>query len=930
MYVKNNLQLRKNILAAAITTTLGVAASMPGLAIADIYTWGTLNGPASLTTTCASSPNAAKILFTMLDPTGAALSNSSITGKGANTFQTPTCGTLTYNTKTQSGTAEIGAFDFFGNNPTQPATAKQITLNKVPAGLNGGNNNLILANMLFDYNGTVGIPVSISYDAQGLLNEMDGTPTTFTLNADGSIKASSALTATGAVPASDGTYVGGSSPGTVKGFTGVSGYLQLGPIPLATTDLGTTNVISCTTGNCLGINPSANINASSAVPDTTPNPNRFDFATGVQKNGIGGYPMQAGPFTGFNANFDFTSMTLVSFTDTTPPVVSLNGANPLTVAQGTTYTEPGATCTDAPPLNTSLTAVVVIGGSVNTATIGAYNITYNCTDASSNNATPQTRIVNVVAAGTPTLTLTGTTPITHECAIPYTDAGATASDLIGSLTSSIIATPNNGTVLNQGTINIGTLGSQTIKYDVKSSGGISAPTVTRTVNVVDTTKPGITLSIGNPDKVVSSTLQNPKTYNIPTATATDSCDPSFPITISVPTGSVNMVVPDSGAATRTYNLGYSATDASSNQRFTSLSVEVTRSQPVIKLVGGGVILNIGKPYTEQGMDITDAQDGNLTTITASGSGNGVGAGNGLLTYTVDASNVDTSKQGNYKVYYNVTDSNGNFATQVVRAVQVGLFATGSNFTMLDSKGNVFGGTNDVTFDWDQTTNNDQSNYKNDLNFNMKIASQKPQPFFGFTWVAHDIRVFGPGTYSFDTGCTVAEIRATGCPAGSAANSGPAITMTVKPGQVGAHILFDWNGSNNIDVVNVWDRNGVWNMHGSTNNVNKLWAGQAGKNPDPTTTWKLVSASTGHSIKGTLINGTPMVDGPFQAFYANFNAGPAGTVAAPPPYVGTAPVTKISNSGFAGKSGLASLSFFGLFAALATLFGLRRLGKKDKR
>ncbi len=925
MYVKNNLQLRKNILAAAITTTLGVAASMPGLAIADIYTWGTLNGPASSTTTCASSPNAAKILFTMLDPKGAALSNSSITGKGANTFQTPTCGTLTYNTKTQSGTAEIGAFDFFGNKPTQPATAKQITLNKVPAGLNGGNNNLILANMLFDYNGTVGIPVSISYDAQGLLNEMDGTPTTFTLNANGSIKTSSALTATGAVPASDGTYVGGSSPGTVKGFTGVSGYLQLGPTPVATTDFGTTNVASCILNDCLNVNPSANINASSAVPDTTPNIHRFDFATGVQKNGIGGYPMQAGPFTGFNANFDFTSMTLVSFTDTTPPVITLKGKSPLLVTINSgPYTDAGATCADAAPVGGN--PVVTQTGTVDTTTGGIYTIKYDCTDGSGNPAQQLTRTVIIPSPGAPPLiALNGNNPVTHECATLYADKSAICADYKdGLITSSALPLP---TFIPTNNIKIGTPGSYTETWSCINTSN-QKTTLDRIVNVVDTTAPVINLAGPAIVNRVSSTLQNPSQYFDKGASATDSCDATA---IGVTTNNpVKDVVPDTGNATVTYTVTYDAKDLSGNKGTASRTVNVTRSQPVIKLVRGGVVLKIGKPYIEQGMDITDAQDGNLTTITASGSGNGVGAGKGLLTYTVNASNVDTSKQGNYKVYYNVTDSNGNLATQVVRAVQVGLFATGSNFTMLDSTGNVFGGTNDVTFDWDQTTNTDQSNYKNDLNFNMKIASQKPQQFFSFTWVAHDIRVFGPGTYSFDTGCTVAEIRATGCPAGSAANSGPAITMTVKPGQVGAHILFDWNTSKNIDVVNVWDKNGVWNMHGSTNNVNKLWAGQAGENPDPTTTWKLVSASTGHSIKGTLINGTPMVDGPFQAFYANFNAGPAGTVPAPPPYVGTAPVTKISNSGFAGKSGLASLSFFGLFAALATLFGLRRLGKKDKR
>ena len=226
---------------------------------------------------------------------------------------------------------------------------------------------------------------------------------------------------------------------------------------------------------------------------------------------------------------------------------------------------------------------------------------------------------------------------------------------------------------------------------------------------------------------------------------------------------------------------------------------------------------------------------------------------------------------------------------------------------------------DVLFDWDQTTNNDEVDYTNNLNFNMTIASQAPWPFFGFVWTAHDTRVFGPGTYSFDSGCTVAEIRATGCPAGSAAASGPPITMTVGPGQFGAHILFDWNTTINIDVVNVWDVDGVWDQHGDIDPKNQLLDGAAGAAPDPTTTWKLVSTD----INGDGNNGSPMVDGPFQGFYANFNAGPGASLPPPEPYTGSAPNTKLGSGLFASP-----MNPWMLFMALVSLLGLRRLSKKQ--
>jgi hypothetical protein len=146
-------------------------------------------------------------------------------------------------------------------------------------------------------------------------------------------------------------------------------------------------------------------------------------------------------------------------------------------------------------------------------------------------------------------------------------------------------------------------------------------------------------------------------------------------------------------------------------------------------------------------------------------------------------------------------------------------------------------------------------------------------------------------------------------------------MTVGPGQFGAHILFDWNTTTNIDVVNVWDVGGVWDTYGATAPVNSLWTGNAGDAPDPTTTWKLVS----RDINADSINGSPMVDGPFQGFYANFNAGPGGTAPPLEPYTGTAPDTKLGGSLFASP-----MNPWVLIAVLTTLFGVRRFSKKQYR
>jgi len=77
--------------------------------------------------------------------------------------------------------------------------------------------------------------------------------------------------------------------------------------------------------------------------------------------------------------------------DATAPVITLNGANPLYVLKGTSFSDPGAVVTD----NRDAVRTVYGASTVNTAVNGNYTLTYNATDASGNAATPQTRTVTV-------------------------------------------------------------------------------------------------------------------------------------------------------------------------------------------------------------------------------------------------------------------------------------------------------------------------------------------------------------------------------------------------------------------------------------------------------------------------------------------------------------------------------------------------------
>jgi len=274
-------------------------------------------------------------------------------------------------------------------------------------------------------------------------------------------------------------------------------------------------------------------------------------------------------------------------------------------------------------------------------------------------------------------------------------------------------------------------------------------------------------------------------------------------------------------------------------------------------------------------------------------------GAGTLTYTP---NADYSGDDSFDV--TVSDGQGGEVTATV-TVTVGILY--GNFTMLDVSGEVFGGTNDVIFVWDGVTVNiDEA----DNNFGiMTIESKGPEPFFGAPWVAHHVRVFGPGTYSFDSTCTTAQLDA----GTTACNNLPwdpgqteqFATMTVGAGQYGAHILFDWSGSEDIDVVVVWDVNGVWEdadgqsvLDPPESPKNDLELGGGGTPPDPLTIWELVS----RDVNGDGVNGSPMVDGPFIGYYSNFSDGPAGSGAAKLPITGTASDTRLGG----GALGLVSL------------------------
>ncbi|MDC1199904.1 DUF5011 domain-containing protein, partial [Flavobacteriaceae bacterium] len=324
----------------------------------------------------------------------------------------------------------------------------------------------------------------------------------------------------------------------------------------------------------------------------------------------------------------------VTVVDTTVPVITLLGVDPVTIEVGAVYTDAGATALDN--YDGDITSSIVEVSTVDTAIAGSYTVTYDVADASGNTALTVTRSVNVIEdTVAPVITLLGDNPITIEVGDTYTDAGATATDNFdGDLTSSIVTIS---------TVNTAIVGVYTVRYNVSDTAGNAAAEVTRTVTVVDTTVPVITLLGDNP-----ITIEVGETYTDAGATATDTYDGDITSSI-VTVSTVNTAIV--GVYSVTYNV--SDTNGNTAAEVTRTVTVVDTTVPVITLLGEDpVTIVVGATYTDAGATATDTYDGDITSS------------------IVTVSTVNTAIVGVYSVTYNVSDANGNAAIEVTRTVNV--------------------------------------------------------------------------------------------------------------------------------------------------------------------------------------------------------------------------------------------------------------------
>ncbi len=264
--------------------------------------------------------------------------------------------------------------------------------------------------------------------------------------------------------------------------------------------------------------------------------------------------------TDSSGNAALQSEVSVIVEDSTPPVITLEGSDTVEVPCGGAYTELGATATD---WDANL-GPVQVAGDVNTSVSGSYEINYDVTDTSGNIAVRVVRTVNVVDTGKPVINLSYYT-LEVPCGAPSHDLPVqTVEDCQPGLVSEIVLGGLEA-------VDLDTIGTYPITFDVSDAAGNSAEQVTLELKVVDKTKPQITIQGANPLEISCG-----ETYSEPGATATDNC--------SGLAGPVQVVsTPVNTNAAGTYAVEYQVADLLGNV------ANATRTVKVIGFCGTGIV-----------------------------------------------------------------------------------------------------------------------------------------------------------------------------------------------------------------------------------------------------------------------------------------------------------------------------------------------------
>lgn len=371
-----------------------------------------------------------------------------------------------------------------------------------------------------------------------------------------------------------------------------------------------------------------------------------------------------------------TIPTILSFTilelDREPPIITVIGANPLTVFTGVTYTDPGASATDNRDDDATISdAIIIDDTAVDTSMAGTYMVTYTVTDSSDNSANAsRTVIVEVNTTDIPQFTVKG------NSADFTTNLELGTTYIIGTIDNLV----DNGTIttediVDQSAIDTTTpdVGQYSVAY-LATDNDMNTTTITETVVVVDTTNPSFTVKGNNTNFTTPlqvGTVFNVGTFqNITDFSATDGG-------MITDAQNIDETTPVAGQ----YTITYTVTDAEDNANIIIETViAADTSAPVFSVKGNAdnftTLLEFGAPYILGTID--DIQDNGTTD-------------DGIIEDS-EAIGGTTPAIGNYTVTYSVTDDQDN-SSVIIETVEV-IDTTAPTFSI---KGNSVDFTTEIAF-----------------------------------------------------------------------------------------------------------------------------------------------------------------------------------------------------------------------------------------
>ncbi|MGY0392706.1 LamG-like jellyroll fold domain-containing protein [Bizionia sp. KMM 8389] len=260
-------------------------------------------------------------------------------------------------------------------------------------------------------------------------------------------------------------------------------------------------------------------------------------------------------------------------------------------------------------------------------TQGTHVITWTFDDGNGNTST-QTQNVVIDDNTAPIITLNGSANMTVEACDTYTELGATATDNCSAI---------GPVIIGGDTVDTSTIGVYSVTYNITDPQGNVATQLIRTVNVVDTTAPIITLGGPNPQIVDAC-----DSYLELGATAFDPCfgDISGSIIIDA-----SAVIPNTVGS---YSVTYIVMDVNGNS-----------AAEVIRVVN---VVDASTPTAAcQNITIQLDASGNAT-ITTADIDNGSSDSCGIASMSISQDTFDCSHIGVNNVTLTVTDNNGNVST----------------------------------------------------------------------------------------------------------------------------------------------------------------------------------------------------------------------------------------------------------------------------